>query len=136
MFGARKGLGRVASLVTLQYTSDQNSVLMRTYIYIILIIFVRVVYNSLLDLRKTKNKDRALEKKCWQLVGISSTYIIQKNALSLTQAPMENWGRRSLIDAAAACAVCHVKHNKMKSTVACVLLVHTGICISICFFSF
>ena len=34
------------------------------------------------------------------------------------------------------CAVCHVKHNKMKSTVACALLVHTGICLSFCFYSF
>ena len=47
-----------------------------------------MVYIRLADLRKTKNKDGALEKNVDYQFEFPRQCIVQKNALSLTQAPM------------------------------------------------
>ena len=60
------------------------------YACVIPIIFVTMLYIGLSDLRKTKNKDGALEKYVDYQFEFPRQCIVQKNALSLTQAPMEN----------------------------------------------
>ena len=47
-----------------------------------------MLYIRLSDLRKTKNKDGALEKNVDYQIEFPRQCIVQKNALSLTQAPM------------------------------------------------
>ena len=47
-----------------------------------------MLYIRLSDLRKTKNKDGALEKNVDYQFEFPRQCIVQKNALSLTQAPM------------------------------------------------
>ena len=46
------------------------------------------MYIRLSDLRKNKNKDEALEKNVDYQFEFPRQWIVQKNALSLTQAPM------------------------------------------------
>ena len=55
---------------------------------VIPIIFVTMMYIRLSDLRKTKNKDGALEKNVDYQFEFPRQCIVQKNALFLTQAPM------------------------------------------------
>ena len=62
---------------------------------IIPIIFVIMLYIRLSALQKTKNKDGAREKNSHYQFEFPRQCIVQKNALSLTQAPMANSGNLS-----------------------------------------
>lgn len=72
MLGVWNGLERVASLVTLLYTSKEMSVLMCAWYRFFY--FVGIVFIRLSDLRKTKFKDGALEK----MLTISSNFFDKK----------------------------------------------------------
>ena len=67
---------------------------------VIPIILVTMLYIRLSDLRKTKNKDGALEKNVDYQFEFPRQFIVQKNALSLTQAPMVleslNWSQTDI----------------------------------------